>query len=442
MGLGGYWCIGNLIPYVAVYVRVLGDKRSVSELEVASSRIFFAASLCLLLVPTPSAFLQRRLGVIPTCVLGAVLCQLATLACAGLTELQAFVLVHGFLFGTGCGLGYGAAQVAAVQALPEKKSLAAGLVSAGFAGGPALWSVLQTAWMNPENVTLAELAGDPEFPARFRMYFRRSSALGLGLVVLGNGLMTLATGSRAREANAAAQREEPLAALRKPVFWRAWLTIFTLSQNLYFIGSLWKVMAVQWMGIEDDDFLSTTNALGMLMNVLGRVAVGFCADRIRVTKMLRHVATGYFVLTATLVLPASYSPKSFLFWILGLQFCCGGLFALLPGLAVDVIQTDVAYTIAGLLSACAVASQTCGHFITLELQKFGWKTTALSVATCSAGAIFLASHVQQEAAGPLGEAMTELVSAEDQKYADSGIVSTSPSSRRSSKSVDTHSDSS
>ena len=44
------------------------------------------------------AFLQRRLGVIPTCVLGAVLCQLATLACAGLTELQAFVLVPGFLY--------------------------------------------------------------------------------------------------------------------------------------------------------------------------------------------------------------------------------------------------------------------------------------------------------------------------------------------------------
>ena len=48
------WTISRGVLRVAAEVRVLGDQRSVSELEVASSRIFFAASLCLLLVPTPS----------------------------------------------------------------------------------------------------------------------------------------------------------------------------------------------------------------------------------------------------------------------------------------------------------------------------------------------------------------------------------------------------
>ncbi|XP_067670065.1 oxalate:formate antiporter-like [Haliotis asinina] len=100
-------------------------------------------------------FIYRRLGLRPTVLLGSWTMSAGVM-------LTFFTVKHSFLgvvvtYGVVCGLGVGVAyslpMSCAMKWLPERKGLAGGLVVAGFGGGGFIFNLVQTAFINPSNLS-------------------------------------------------------------------------------------------------------------------------------------------------------------------------------------------------------------------------------------------------------------------------------------------------
>lgn len=153
LSLGTLYTFGNIAPYVVSYIR---NESHPANLRQGTTTWIFAFAL----MGQGSAmflggWMVRKIGPRWTTLIGGWIMSLGV----GLTYFTIRVsfwlvlLTYGLLFGVGVGIAYIGPLSSAMKWLPKWKGFANGIVVAGFGLGALIFNVVQTIFVNPDNVS-------------------------------------------------------------------------------------------------------------------------------------------------------------------------------------------------------------------------------------------------------------------------------------------------
>ena len=166
---------GNIAPYAISYTRQrsLDPYREVATLSyapwlLATGQATQAMAMFL------GGVMVNRIGVRSTVFIGCLASSGGMLLSAGAVVLSfwAVVITYGVLGGLGTGIAQSATLAAAVRWDPQHKGLAMATILSGFAMTPIIFTPIQTAFVNPENLI------PNDYPDGFA-YFDQSAVLDL-----------------------------------------------------------------------------------------------------------------------------------------------------------------------------------------------------------------------------------------------------------------------
>ncbi len=350
------------------------DKGGFGWTKTEATLPYTIAIACFALMMVPAGRLQDRFGPRITATIGAVLTGLGMIVAGMGTPGSALPAIIGFgvLAGTGIGLGYASATPAAVKWFPaEKKGLITGLVVAGFGLAPVYIAPLS-------RYLLAEYG----IGGSFRI-------LGTAFLVVTAILAQFITNPAGAQAGAAVRPLQDEGTwrhmLRSPKFYSLYLQYaFAATAGLMIIGHLAKIVSVQSGNTIKIGFLFV--ALLAIFNAVGRIAAGIISDRIgrmvtiasvcilqsMIMFFFSNFSTTAGFLIGSAVVGFNYGACLALFpattadlWgtrnlglnygILLTSWGLGGVIGpMLAGRIADITGAyDTAYTVAGVLLACA-----------------------------------------------------------------------------------------
>jgi MFS family permease len=229
------------------------------------------AIACFALMMVPAGRLQDKVGPRLVASAGGVLTGLGLVVASFASPALVWPAVVGFglLAGAGFGLGYSAANPAAVKWFPpEKKGLITGIVVGGFGIAPVYIAPLSK-----------YLLGEYGIPGAFRI-------LGLAFLVVATGcaqfirnpekpaasLKPAAAGAKSKDAT---WREM----IKSPMFYMLWVQyVCAATAGLMIIGHMAKIVAVQSAGAIKVGFVFV--ALLAIFNASGRIIAGVISDKI------------------------------------------------------------------------------------------------------------------------------------------------------------------
>eukprot|EP00058_Branchiostoma_floridae_P015308 XP_002600796.1 hypothetical protein BRAFLDRAFT_95083 [Branchiostoma floridae] len=474
--LGTIYTSANMNPYLTSYIR---ERSSPSDLTYKVSVWLFSLQIAGLgLSMFVGGYISRRIGPRWTPLLGGWLMS-AGVALTYFTVRHSFYAIlatYGLMFGLGIGIAYTAPLACAMKWMPEKKrmvdglvlagarfdfnywfnishlqwmperkglvnglvlagprfdfnywfdwmperkGLVKGLVLAGLGGGSFIFDQVQTAYLNPNN--LSPDVEDPEDPSS--KYFDNKEILDkvpVCFLMLGGtyaaiqllGALMIADPPEKLQAdpekvdplvrspsegslNFDAQEDSSVLNERlvpKPIerrslspgqmlktreFYMLWFMYFLNGNAVTFISTLWK--AFGQTKIQDDHFLALVGAFSAVLNSAGRPFWGWMADRYSFKVSLMGLCTSMIFFTMTLVAVPDEtdagvgSKVMFFIWVCGIfgSFC--GNFSLFPTATAKTFGPDYVAVNYGLVCTCGVVSSITGGIITSALMSaLGW----------------------------------------------------------------------
>ncbi|XP_035680847.1 oxalate:formate antiporter-like isoform X1 [Branchiostoma floridae] len=417
--LGTIYTSANMNPYLTSYIR---ERSSPSDLTYKVSVWLFSLQIAGLgLSMFVGGYISRRIGPRWTPLLGGWLMS-AGVALTYFTVRHSFYAIlatYGLMFGLGIGIAYTAPLACAMKWMPERKGLVKGLVLAGLGGGSFIFDQVQTAYLNPNN--LSPDVEDPEDPSS--KYFDNKEILDkvpVCFLMLGGtyaaiqllGALMIADPPEKLQAdpekvdplvrspsegslNFDAQEDSSVLNERlvpKPIerrslspgqmlktreFYMLWFMYFLNGNAVTFISTLWK--AFGQTKIQDDHFLALVGAFSAVLNSAGRPFWGWMADRYSFKVSLMGLCTSMIFFTMTLVAVPDEtdagvgSKVMFFIWVCGIfgSFC--GNFSLFPTATAKTFGPDYVAVNYGLVCTCGVVSSITGGIITSALMSaLGW----------------------------------------------------------------------
>ncbi|XP_035680848.1 oxalate:formate antiporter-like isoform X2 [Branchiostoma floridae] len=339
--LGTIYTSANMNPYLTSYIR---ERSSPSDLTYKVSVWLFSLQIAGLgLSMFVGGYISRRIGPRWTPLLGGWLMS-AGVALTYFTVRHSFYAIlatYGLMFGLGIGIAYTAPLACAMKWMPERKGLVKGLVLAGLGGGSFIFDQVQTAYLNPNN--LSPDVEDPEDPSS--KYFDNKEILD-----------------------------------KVPV---CFLMLGGTYAAIQLLGALMIAdppeKAFGQTKIQDDHFLALVGAFSAVLNSAGRPFWGWMADRYSFKVSLMGLCTSMIFFTMTLVAVPDEtdagvgSKVMFFIWVCGIfgSFC--GNFSLFPTATAKTFGPDYVAVNYGLVCTCGVVSSITGGIITSALMSaLGW----------------------------------------------------------------------
>ncbi|CAH1245153.1 SLC16A14 [Branchiostoma lanceolatum] len=367
-------------------------------------------------------YISRRIGPRWTALLGGWFMSAGvTLTYFTVTHsFYAILMTYGLMFGLGIGIAYAPPLACAMKWMPERKGLVNGLVLAGFGGGSFIFDQVQTAYLNPNN--LSPDLEDPDDPSS--KYFDDKEILDkipVCFLLLGGSyaaiqlLGALMIADPPEKLQADPEEKAPLAQspggtlsddldiqedsdslhkrfppkptetkslspgqmLRTREFYMLWFMFFMNGNAVVFISTLWKAFGET--KIEDDHFLALVGAFSAVLNALGRPFWGWLADRYSFKVSFMGLCTSMIFFTLTLfAVPDETnagvgSKVMFFIWICGIfgSFC--GNFSLFPTATAKTFGPEYVAVNYGLVFTSNLVSSITGGIITSALMSaLGW----------------------------------------------------------------------
>jgi MFS family permease len=138
--------LGNLYTWGIITTAVTAHLRQFdSSLEYGDTLSVYITQLAFVgIFMSVGGAVQVRVGARYTCLLGGLLISLGAFLSAFVKSLIALCFTGGVLFGMGVGISYSAPIVCAAKWRPDKKSLIAGVILAGFGGGSFCFGFIDT----------------------------------------------------------------------------------------------------------------------------------------------------------------------------------------------------------------------------------------------------------------------------------------------------------
>ncbi|XP_046342150.1 oxalate:formate antiporter-like [Haliotis rufescens] len=338
--LGTVFSFGNLTPYLTSYLR---NNTSSLDIDYGDSMWIYA---CCLMGQGAAIFLggiiSRTLGLKLTVLLGSWFMS-AGVMLTFITVRHSYIGViftYGVMNGLGCGVAYPLPMGCAMKWLPERKGLAGGLVVAGFGGGAFIFNLVQTAFINPDNlspdlkVNGEHYFSQPELLQRVPWVFVLTGGIYAAMQLVGVLLLsdpptqatsvnnvseseldssnnivmtniTVNSDSNDRNVSPVNPKEtisvveslRPLQVLKTRAFYTLWLCFLFNGQGVVFLSSLYKDYGQTF--ITNDVFLAVSGAFASAFNFSGRMFWGFIADRFSFKTAMMCMCTSFSCLMIT-----------------------------------------------------------------------------------------------------------------------------------------------
>lgn len=376
--LGTFYSIGNVIPYVASYMR----NRPGNTEEITSEHGTWITAAFLLgqgLFIVLGAFIESKFNSRIACIVGCLIHSASTFLTMWALDngFATVVVVYGLGSGLGCGSAYISSIIAAQKWFPQYKGIFTGIIVAGFGLGGLIFTTLQTLYMNPDNKE-ADQSG----------YFDKSVSERVPTLFLYMGIIFTAAQSIGCILAFPPPETEPTpvrptspdpstiifngdlipnmrglsSAFRYRVFYVVGLMMVLVAPGVTFVNSLGKRFGQSY--IKDDSFLATIVAVSAVANAAGRFTWGYLIDKFAFSTCFSIKV----VLFTTLVIlfPFGFILSSgFLYttWMLGLFFGFSGTFVLFPVFIEQLFGSRYHGLIYGILYICLALSSILTSFI-------------------------------------------------------------------------------
>ncbi|VDM58197.1 unnamed protein product [Angiostrongylus costaricensis] len=298
--IGTYHTFGNMLPYMASYMRNYTDPTIRIE--------------HFMWIPT---FQDSHLGCFPfSMVIGGTLAlhvgprMAALIGCAIATSsvalsfwtikhsFFAFFITYGVLFGFGQGIAYVTAVATVINWAPEKVGLVSGIVAAGFGISSSIFAPIQTHLINPYNLPSTKdgyfldkdlLNRVPDVFLTLATVYAIMQLIGL-IVVCDPPVKQISEELLSRwvckwpicflkwtELFFSGMSLRPLEILSSSTFYVLFTALFCCSFYANMFYNLYKTFAETF--VDDDFFLARAFAVGSVANAIARIAWGYLTDR-------------------------------------------------------------------------------------------------------------------------------------------------------------------
>ncbi|XP_077987972.1 apicoplast pyruvate carrier 1-like [Glandiceps talaboti] len=391
LSLGTHYTFGNLSPYMVSYMRSRSKPADLSYEE--AMWIYAAAQACHGFAMYVGGFIDRKVGPRWTILIGGLFVSLGV-ALTYFTIMQSFytvLLTYGLMYGIGVGVAYAPPLASAMRWFPGRKGLVSGCIVAGFGFGAFIFNPIQTAFINPNN--LSPNATDPDDPDS--LYFYQKSVLDrtpFCFVLLGAVFLTMQFIGIAMVKNPPVETEEeaeekeklivregeeekkkpddarsagvtmgPGKMIRTRAFWTLWCIYLFNTQTQVLISTLYK--AYGQIFIDDDLFLALVGSFSSVFNAFGRIMWGYLGDRwsFKVTMLIICAVNTFFMLT--LILTERGGDAMFFIWVCGIFLSFSGNFALFPPATARTFGQEYIGMNYGLMFTATMMSAITGSFL-------------------------------------------------------------------------------
>ncbi|CAL8075693.1 unnamed protein product [Calicophoron daubneyi] len=206
---GHFYTIANMVPYIMSYVKARVNPDVDDGLAIWLSALALGAQGITMPLGGITA---RRFGfrwvVASSCLLvsGGVLLTYFTIT----RSFVGVMITYALVVGSGLGFGYSVVLAVASTWFPASRGLVVGIIVGGFGLGALVFTPIQTAFVNPDNVKVDNVTRkftDPEVLDRVPTVFLLMGGILLGLQIIGFLLLRPRPEDRSAEEAAAAAQE-------------------------------------------------------------------------------------------------------------------------------------------------------------------------------------------------------------------------------------------
>ncbi|XP_070538018.1 apicoplast pyruvate carrier 1-like [Ptychodera flava] len=418
LSLGTHYTFGNISPYIVSYIR---ERSKPSDLNYEQAMWIYALAQSFHgIAMYVGGFIDRKIGPSWTTLLGGALVSFGV-GLTYFTIMQSFyavLITYGLMFGIGVGVAYAPPLAAAMRWFPNRKGLVSGCIVGGFGFGAFVFNPIQTAFVNPDN--LSPNTTDPDDPGN--LYFDQKSVLDrtpycfimlgvvyfsmqiIGSCMVRNPPVESEDESGEREKLIVKEGEEetkkpvdersagvtmgPGKMIRTRAFWTLWCTYLFNTQTQVLISTLYKAFGQTF--IADDLFLALVGSFSSVCNALGRVMWGYFADRFSYKKTMLVICAVNTFFMLTLKLTDRAGEAMFLIWVCGVFLSFSGNFALFPTATARSFGQEYIGMNYGLMFTATMMSAITGSFLANALaDSIGWLGLFVLCALFSAAAFVL-----------------------------------------------------
>ena len=313
------------------------------------------------------------------------------------------LVTYGLMYGIGVGVAYIGPVSCAIRWLPNWKGVASGIVVSGFGISSFIFTLIQTAYINPNNIPPDESLQDgsnekyftdSELLNRVPYVFLILGGIFTSLQILASVFIVnpLPPGLQADESrpvvsgNATPPTYSPSTSLaesqlirkytdtsispcdmlKKPSFYLLWIMFFSVSTGNVLVTSLYKSFGLEEV-INDDHYLSIAGGVSSFFNLLGRLLWGVLADV--TSHKVAIVMQGGLATALLFTFYATGTHQAMFFvWICGLYFCFGGYYSLYPSLTARLYGTEYISINYGLLYTSQIIASLSVSFLSQILR--------------------------------------------------------------------------
>ncbi|UMM38539.1 hypothetical protein L5515_009914 [Caenorhabditis briggsae] len=346
--IGTYHTFGNMLPYMASYMRNFTDPTVRIEHMMWIPTFQGCFPFAMVIGGLTSSTFSPRVSAFIGCAL--VTSSVALSAYAIQHSFALFFVVYGLLFGLGSGIAYVTAVSTAINWAPDKIGVVSGIVAAGFGISSSIFAPIQTMIVNPLNLPATKdgYFVQPELLMRVPSLFTKLAIIygimqGIALVVVCDPPFRK---SRSNESitNSVDDEddddEDPVfdndedttiqmtssEMLKSPTFYCLFASLFCCSFYANMFYNLYKTYGESF--IEDDMFMAMAFSVASVANAIARIGWGYLTDRTSFQIALSTATCLASVFLLTMPMTRELGKMAFLFWLTGTFICMGATHAL------------------------------------------------------------------------------------------------------------------
>jgi len=390
--LGSFYSFGNMMTYLTSYMRQHGSPDlTYGDFIVVQSVWGMTQGIIMPL----SGYISRLTGPRPAMLLGCAIFSAGaaatyfTLDCG----LVWVAITYGFISALGQGIALIPTMTIGMRWFPDNKGTAMGIVVGGFGGGAFIFNQIQTAILNPDNIsTDGEYFTNPELLARVPTLMLILGALYFSIQVFACLLVTEPDINRellprSEEELLEDEKKEkilmdqvqddgetyvtPREALQRREFYLLWLTRFSVVLITQSVSGFYKAYGQTF--IKDDHFLSFVGAVSSVFNCSGRLFYGLLMDK-TCYKVAMTLETICLTLLVSLLPVTSLCGKiTFAAAIWTIYFTFPGTYSTQPAVTTQTFGHKYGGTIYGFLFTSDIINNLLvGTLSSMILAHWGW----------------------------------------------------------------------
>uniref|UniRef100_T1J0H8 Major facilitator superfamily (MFS) profile domain-containing protein n=1 Tax=Strigamia maritima TaxID=126957 RepID=T1J0H8_STRMM len=252
---GNGYTIGNMIPYIASYLRVMGSNSntSASDLMWIQTMGNIGQGLFINLGGIMSSYIDPRISICIGSIIASVGITISYFAVHHSLALLAFT--YGLLYGIGKGIAYMAPITICMTWFPQNRALITGLIVGSLGFGGFIFSPVQTQYINPNNIAPNEhgFFTDPQLINRVPNVFFLLGAILSSIQLIGYLLLSFDSSNTKYEETSTeivksttetCQSFTPKQMLCHRQFYVLWVTFFLNVQLVTFINAMCKSVRI------------------------------------------------------------------------------------------------------------------------------------------------------------------------------------------------------